>query len=151
VIDLDPDRGAVGCYGLGVLTSDLLKTWLADTTLVVKPVLDLRRDDAVDAHDPPPWMADLVRLRDPVCVFPGCQRRSRACDIDHIESYVAIELGGPPGQTQPGNLAPLCRHHHRAKTHGGWAYRPLPDGTYRWTSPAARTFDVLPPPPRPPL
>ena len=63
---------AAGCPGpvtierLGVLSTDLLKQWLANSTVVIRPVLDLARDDAVDQHDPPAWMADLVRLRDPV-------------------------------------------------------------------------------------
>ena len=33
------------------------------------------------------------------------------------------------------NLAPLCRRHHRAKTHGRWRYQRLVDGSYAWTSP----------------
>ena len=88
------------------------------------------RDDAVDAHDPPAWMRDLVILRDPRCVFPHCQRDARGCDLDHTIPY---DDTGPPGQTRPANLAPLCRRHHRAKTTGRWRYRRLPDGTYQWT------------------
>jgi hypothetical protein len=137
-----------GGHSPGPVLLDVLRSWLTDSTIVVRPVLDLARNDAVDSHDPPDWMADLVRLRDPMCVFPCCHRPSRACDIDHIEPYVDPDHGGPPGQTHPDKLAPLCRHHHRAKTHGGWRYRRLPDGTYHWTSPTGRTFDVLPPPPR---
>lgn len=125
--------------GLGTLSSDLLKNWLADTTLVVRPVLDLNRSDAVDRHDPPLWMADLVRLRDPCCVFPGCRRASRSCDLDHIEAYVPLKRDGPPGQTRPDNLAPLCRRHHRAKTHSRWRYRRDDDGSYHWTSLTGRT------------
>jgi len=132
----------------GPILIDVLRGWLADSTVKVLPVLDLSRTEGVDRHDPPPWMADLVRLRDPVCVFPGCHRRSRACDLDHISPYVAPDDGGPPGQTRPDNLAPLCRHHHRVKTHGAWSYRRLPDGSYHWTSPTGRAFRVLPPPPR---
>jgi hypothetical protein len=112
--------------------------------LVVRPVLDLARPDAVDGHDPPEWMADLVRLRDRHCVFPGCRRRSRACDLDHIDPYVPLDEGGPPGQTHPGNLAPLCRRHHRAKTHVAWAYARLPDGSYHWASPLGRRYTVVP-------
>jgi hypothetical protein len=148
LLDLYTYAGAVTSDRLGVLSTDLLKAWLADSTVVIKPVLHLSRTDAVDSHDPPAWMADLVRLRDPVCVFPGCRRSSRACDLDHIEPYIPIAFGGPPGQTHPANLAPLCRHHHRVKTHGNWRYARLPDGVYRWTSPTGRSFDVLPPPRR---
>ena len=69
-------------------------------------------------------MREHVVLRDAHCVFPGCRRDSRACDLDHINPYVPIDDGGPPGQTHPGNLAPLCRTHHRVKTHTAWDYQP---------------------------
>ena len=38
---------------------------------------------------------------------------------------------GPPGQTNPQNLAPLCRRHHRAKTAKRWRYERNPDGSLR--------------------
>jgi hypothetical protein len=144
LLDLDTFPAAVTVEGLGTVSSDLVARWLADTTVVVRPVLDLARADAVDQHDPPAWMADLVRLRDPWCVFPGCRRRSRSCDLDHIEPYLPPDRGGPPGQTHPLNLAPLCRRHHRAKTHTSWTYHRRPDGTYHWSSPTGHTYDVVP-------
>ncbi len=33
------------------------------------------------------------------------------------------------------SLAPLCRTHHRHKTHRGWTYHAVEPGTYLWTSP----------------
>ena len=95
--------------------------------VTVRPVLDPARTDAVDAHDPPAWMRELVILRDRHCVFPGCTVDARACDLDHVAPYVPLDVGGPPGQTHPQNLACLCRRHHRAKTFAGWRYRRLPD------------------------
>ena len=150
---IDPAAGPVflnveGGPSPGPVLIDVLRSWLTDSTLKVMPVLGLARADSVDQHDPPAWMADLVRLRDPFCVFPGCQRTSRACDLDHIGPFIPMDHGGPPDQTRPGNLAPLCRHHHRVKTHGSWSYQRLPDGSYRWTSPLGGTHLVLPPPPR---
>ena len=62
------------------------------------------------------------------CVFPWCTRSARRCDIDHT---IPAARGGP---TCPCNLAPLCRRHHRIKTHGGWTYTTLEPGTYLWTS-----------------
>ncbi len=140
LLALDTFPAAVHLDGLGTVSSDRLAAWLVGSTVVVRPVLDLHRPDAVDGHDPPEQMADLVRLRDRHCVFPGCRRRSRLCDLDHIDAYTPIDRGGPPGQTSPANLAPLCRRHHRAKTHSHWHYRRLPDGSYRWTSPLGRTY-----------
>jgi hypothetical protein len=137
---------AVRCDRLGVLSTDLLRRWLTDATVVVRPVLDLARADARDRHDPPAWMSRLVRLRDRHCVFPGCRSASELCDLDHIEAY---DEHGPPGQTRPDNLAPLCRAHHRAKTHHDWAYQRRDDGSYRWFSPNGWVIDVQPAPRRP--
>ena len=124
------------------MTSDLVLQWLGDTRATILPVLRRDRTDVVDQHDPPRWMRELVLLRDRFCVFPWCERASRSCDLDHIEAYVEMDDGGPPGQTHPGNLAPLCRRHHRAKTFGGWRYQRNRDGTYSWTSPHDRRFTV---------
>lgn len=62
-------------------------------------------------------------------------RHTRRADLDHIEPY---DEDGPPGQTKPENLAPLCRRHHRAKTSPRWRYERLPDGSYRWHAPGIR-------------
>ncbi len=44
----------------------------------------------------------------------------------------------PGGPTSVDNLALLCRHHHRLKTHHpGWAFTLDPDGTLHVTPPAA--------------
>ena len=133
--------------GLGVATVERIEAWLARHTAAggrakVTPVLDLARGDAVDRHDPPPRMAEHVRLRDPQCVFPYCQTHARDCDLDHVIPYVPPDEGGPPGQTSPQNLAPLCRRHHRAKTAKRWRYQRTDDGSYAWTSPQADRYLV---------
>jgi len=138
---------------LGPVTVDLIRTWLTDSRSTIRPVLDLTRTEAVDRHDPPPWMRELVLLRDRHCVFPWCPRDARTCDLDHINPY---DDTGPPGQTNPANLAPLCRRHHRAKTFTTWTYHRQPDASYHWTDPHDRTYTVGPdgttataPPPAP--
>ena len=143
---------------LGTATLALLKDWLQRLAgVTVRPVLDLARGDAVDGHDAPVWMRELVMLRDGHCVFPGCSTDARAADLDHLQPYVPLDQGGPPGQTTPANLACLCRRHHRMKTFAGWAYRRVPDDplddpledhrtTYEWTSPLHRTYRVTPRP-----
>jgi hypothetical protein len=120
---------------LGPATTDLVRTWLRDSRATIRPVLDLNRTDAVDRHDPPPWMRELVILRDRHCVFPWCATDAQTCDLDHIVAYRSPDEGGPPGQTNPLNLAPLCRRHHRAKTAKRWRYERTEDGSYAWTSP----------------
>src|SRR5262249_36815967 len=97
---------------------------------------------------PPEWMRELVIVRDRHCVFPWCRTDARCCDLDHIEPYQAPDHGGPPGQTTPTNLAPLCRRHHNAKTTGRWRYQRHPDGTYTWhgpTTPATSSRPSAPP------
>jgi hypothetical protein len=127
---------------LGPATRDRIRDWVAGSRATIVPVLDLSRDDAVDQHDPPPWMRETVILRDPHCVFPWCTRDARGCDLDHIEPYVEMDDGGPPGQTRPSALAPLCRRHHRAKTHGPWRYHRSRDGTYTWHGPHHQHVEV---------
>ncbi|MGH3412307.1 MAG: hypothetical protein ACRDPH_04410 [Marmoricola sp.] len=129
---------------LGPATVELLADWLGRVDLRIRPVLDLARTDEVDQHDPPEWMRELVMLRDGHCVFPWCGRHARSCDLDHIDPYVPTDRGGPPGQTRPNNLAPLCRRHHRCKTFTRWRYRRGRDGTYEWTGPGGVGFRVDP-------
>lgn len=138
-----PDKLAFGTVErLGPLTIKTIKEWLGISRFTLQPVLRMDRGEAVDQHDPPAWMRETVVLRDPECVFPWCTRSSRDCDLDHIEAFVEMDDGGPPGQTRPDNLAPLCRRHHRAKTFRGWTYVRNADGTYTWTSPHGRGFTV---------
>ena len=89
-------------------------------------------------------MRELVILRDGHCVFPWCAVDARRCDHDHINPYLPIDEGGPPGQTHPANLAPLCRRHHRCKTSGRWRYRRRDDGSYEWHGPPDRSYLVTP-------
>ncbi len=94
----------------------------------MKPVIDLEAHDPVESPVVPERHAEIVTLRDKTCVFPWCSRPARRCDKDHS---VPHNKGGP---TCPCNLAPLCRRHHRIKTHGAWSYRSIEPGTYLWTS-----------------
>jgi hypothetical protein len=146
--------GGVGvAERLGPATITKIKQWLGDTQATIVPVLHLDRDHpdadrAVQGHDPPAWMRELVTLRDPHCVFPWCARDARTCDLDHIDPYLPPDHPpdhrGPPGQTRPSNLAPLCRRHHRAKTSRRWRYRRHSDGTYTWHGPHGARYLVTP-------
>jgi hypothetical protein len=143
----DLDTEAVGdVEKLGPATLTKIKDWVGHRRVTIRPVLDPRRDDGVETHDPPPWMRELVILRDRHCVFPGCQVDARSCDLDHITPY--DEHGPPdqtrPGQTRPENLACLCRRHHRAKTLGLWRYGRTTDGSYLWKGPYGTTCLVTP-------
>jgi hypothetical protein len=43
-----------------------------------------------------------------------------------------------------GNDSPKCRHDHRLKQHPRWKVDQLPDGTFRWTTPAGRIYTTEP-------
>ena len=153
--DLEPGTGAVSIEKHGAATTALLHDWLTRHTAVggkvlIRPVLDLAETSAVDQHHPPEAMRELVILRDAFCVFPGCRRDSRSCDLDHITAYIPMNDGGPPGQTNPQNLAPLCRTHHRIKTFTARDYKRTDHGSYTWTAPTGHQYDVHPTPRRPP-
>ena len=146
-----PGRGGVArSPKLGPVLMARLHSWLLTAgTVTVKPVVDHAAIGPVDRHDPPERMAEAVRLRDETCVYPACGRAAERCDLDHIDEYVPPDAGGPPGQTRPDALAPLCRRHHRAKTFGEFSYRRLPDGSYEWTLPSGWQVITDPVTPRP--
>ncbi len=128
------------------VTAEQIRIWCGrpDTDLTVLPVMDLDGHVHVDAYEVPDRIREQVALRDLMCVFPWCTRPARnlqpdghGCDCDHVTPY---ERGGPPGQTCTCRLAPLCRRHHRLKTHSAWTYTIVEPGTYLWSSPHGYQF-----------
>ena len=120
------------------VTVEQIRTWCGnrDAQVVVKPVLDLADHVHVEAYEVPDRIVEAVALRDHTCVFPWCTRPARrlrgdqhGCDCDHVVPHAQ------GGATCTCKLAPLCRRHHRLKTHGGWTYTTLEPGTYLWSSP----------------
>jgi uncharacterized protein DUF222 len=98
------------------------------------------------SYQPPKVLADLVKIRDRTCRYPGCTRRARSCDVDHRVPW-------PLGATCDDNCACLCRTHHRAKHEGGWKLEQIKPGWFKWTSPLGFTHVVPPDPvtePQPP-
>ncbi|MGF1661031.1 MAG: DUF222 domain-containing protein [Kineosporiaceae bacterium] len=112
------------------------RRWLTDPDTGV--VSDVGRT----AYRPPSALADLVRARDGTCRFPRCTLRAARCDLDHTVRY-------PDGPTAEGNLASLCRRHHREKHHGGWRVVQEGRGRLTWTGPLGRTITTTPDPPAP--
>jgi hypothetical protein len=126
------------------VTAEQIRSWCGrpDTTVVVKPVIDLADHVHVGAYEVPDRIAENLALRDHTCVFPWCTRPARKlrpdehpCDCDHVFPYRTDASGGGHPQTCTCRLAPLCRHHHRLKTFTAWSYRVLEPGSYLWTSP----------------
>jgi Domain of unknown function (DUF222)/HNH endonuclease len=73
-----------------------------------------------------------LAIRDGGCVFPGCDRPLGWCEAHHLRHWLH---GGP---TDLGNLALLCRAHHRAIHEGGWRLARQPDGQVAATPPHRR-------------
>ena len=139
---LEPDE-VRGTYLGGRPTS--LRTWWSEPAfrtalhrLATDPVRPV--DLSTDTYVVPKPLKRFLELRDRTCIFPGCPRKARDCDKDHLIPF-------PRGSTCALNLADECEPHHVAK-HQYFTVERLPDGTFRWTSPAGITADR---PPRPVL
>ena len=82
-----------------------------------------------------------VRERDMTCRFPGCRRSalgtSSGTDLDHTDPW-------PKGSTAWGNLAVLCRRHHRLKHSPGWLVELTEGGVMIWTTPTGRRYITEP-------
>ncbi|MDQ4053808.1 MAG: HNH endonuclease [Actinomycetota bacterium] len=92
-------------------------------------MVDLNDHIHVEAYEVPDRLKERNQLVDIHCVFPWCTQPAARCDCDHGIPYAK------GGTTCSCNTAPLCRRHHRAKTHGGWSYVTLGRGSYLWTTP----------------
>ena len=140
--------------GQRLVLLDQVKDWCADsrTKVTVKPVIDLNAHLSTPAYEVPDRIREQVILRDRTCVFPWCTRPARGCDIDHVVPHDpdADAEGRPqPGPTESGNLAALCRFHHRLKTHTAWRYRMTAPGASSGPHPTATATDATTPaPPR---
>jgi hypothetical protein len=89
-------------------------------------------------HDPGVKLRHLSQIRHATCTSPVCRRPAAQCDVEHNTAY---ETGG---RTCLCNTGPKCRHDHRLKQHPKWHVDQLPDGTFRWTTPAGRAYDTEP-------
>ncbi len=118
------------------VTVDQLTDWctVSGTRVTVRPVIDLAEQLHSDSYEPTERQREQAILTNPTCVFPHCGRDARACDLDHIIAYA------DGGETVTENLAPLCRSHHRLKTHSAWTYTRTGPRAFTWTSPHGYTF-----------
>jgi len=89
-------------------------------------------------HDPGVKLRHLAQIRHTTCTSPICRRPASQADFEHNIPY---EAGG---RTCLCNTGPKCRHDHRLKQHPRWKVDQLPDGTFRWTTPAGRSYDTEP-------
>lgn len=76
----------------------------------------------------------------PTCVFPGCNRAARDCDLDHLTAWA------DGGTTDSDNLDPECGHHHRLRHETRWDVDHPHGGETTWTSPLGERYGTDPPP-----
>ncbi|WP_038680616.1 HNH endonuclease signature motif containing protein [Pimelobacter simplex] len=128
----------VGRWDQTPISAAQIREWLAQPgmSVTVRPVIDLADHVPVTAYEIPDRHRQQVELRDHTCRFPYCTRAAMRCDLDHATPH------GQGGPTCPCNLVPLCRRHHRAKTHSTWRYQVTTTGTYLWRSPSGFHFEV---------
>jgi hypothetical protein len=124
----------------GLVSIERLEQWATVPGTVVKPILvvDLAEDIEAAGYVPTARQRRQAALIHEKCSFPYCQARAERCDLDHRAAYAA------GGRTSSHNLTPLCRRHHRMKTHHGWRYHRIRTGTYRWRSPHGYEYLVSP-------
>ncbi len=101
---------------------------------------------------PPAALARHVRARNSQCVLPGCNTPAGSSDLDHTVAWV------DGGLTENGNLAPLCRRHHRmlgrykqrpdqVSEHGArqrWLVEQGQPGHMTWTTPTGGEYHTHP-------
>jgi hypothetical protein len=146
LMGLDDQPGELA--GHGPIPADLARELAAEGTwrrLVTDPLSGTLLDFGRTTYRPPAGLADFVRARDRRCVFPGCSRAAKYCDLDHNKCY-------PEGTTSACNMACLCRRHHRLKHETEWEL--IRDGDrYIWIAPTGLQYVRKPEPlatPQPP-
>lgn len=118
------------------ITAETIREWVNDphTTAVVRPVLDLARNQHAGSYEVPTRIKEQVRLRDGTCQFPGCWAKGLFCQNDHTIPY---DHDNPDagGRTETSGLVLLCQLHHNLKTHHGFSYTVLTSGAVLWRTP----------------
>lgn len=125
--------------GYGSIPSSVVRMLAGDAAwqrLVVDPVTGHLLDFGTLIYRPPQELKDYLVARDQRCMFPGCAAAAIHCDIDHRIPH------SKGGRTSSKNCGPLCRRHHRLKTHGGWLVEVRSDGSVMWTAPTGQRFIV---------
>lgn len=125
--------------GVHPIPIDMARTLCARATVwhrvLTHPITGEFLPVAAQQYRPSAAMIEHLRLIDPVCAVPGCDRTVlHVGEWDHIEEFDHLDpaAGGP---TSPENLHGLCRSHHRMKTDGALDPQRSPDGaSTRWAA-----------------
>jgi hypothetical protein len=128
--------------GYGPITAGLAREFAGDATwrrLLTDPATGEPLEFGTSTYRPPAALRRFVWTRDRTCRFPGCMRPAHQSDLDHTVPF-------PLGTTGEANLGPFCRHHHRVKHRTAWHVTQPKPGTFRFRSPAGKTYHRDPEP-----
>ena len=136
-VHLDAASGTWLLDGHGPITRSEAMGILGHSYVTVKPVIDLRENVTYTGYVAPPKLKEQTALANHgYCTFPYCTSSAWRGEYDHIVDYHAR------GPTDARNGHRLCKHHHRAKTFGGWTVISPAVGTWVWRSPRSRFYHV---------
>ena len=135
--------------GVGYVPPDAVAAILGRLDVRIgRALLDARTgtllETSTDRYAIPKAQREFVATRDGTCRMWGCERPVHStrlgwqADVDHATPW-------PAGETTPGNLSALCRHHHLVKHSARWTHRLNGDGSTEWVTPGgtvAFTFPV---------
>src|SRR5699024_3200680 len=130
------DSGPADLEGYGPIPAEVARAWAAGgiwKRLVTDPRTNRALEITAGRYEPPAWLREQVITNNPYCVAPGCNTQARHSDLDHTVPF-------PHGPTTEWNLHPLCRAHHRLKTHAGFTYRSPSPGVHEWTTPTGHRY-----------
>ncbi|NOJ60789.1 DUF222 domain-containing protein [Arthrobacter sp. 260] len=111
------------------------------TRILTHPFTGARLGADATTYRVPKDLQDAVRVRDRTCRHPGCNRLAVFCELDHTTPW------SHGGKTSYGNLAALCKRHHKLKSEGYWRYQQPEPGMIIAISPAGETYLTRPDPP----
>ncbi|CAN5222289.1 hypothetical protein BH09ACT10_BH09ACT10_12770 [soil metagenome] len=101
--------------GQFVLSADLVRELAGEPGTLFYRIFTDQLGHVLDVTEtgryPSRKLRTALEIRDGVCQFPTCSRPASESDIDH-------DIPHPRGPTAGSNLGPLCRRHHRMKSHG---------------------------------
>lgn len=95
------------------------KSW---TRILTDPASGTPVDAKASTYQIPESVRQTLTEKWRACTIPGCTRRAETAEIDHI---VPFDHSRPAegGLTRFGNLHPLCKMHHQAKTDRKYSVR----------------------------
>ena len=140
--DLNGEDGVARAERLGPLHVQQLRHLLGHSRVTLGRIVRGDADAGVATYEIPERMRDVVVARDRYEIFPFSSRPARSQDLDHTDEYRPDAHGTL--QTRPGNLGPLSRKAHRAKTFGTWHLNQPRPGIFWWHSPGGITYRVDP-------